>query len=277
MKKIRRSSLAVLLLAFVAWSATAQAELVERVVDGDTIVVQGVGKLRLIGVDTPKLGDSRPDVEQMARAAAEFVQRTAAGKIVRLEYDWQRTDRYGRTLAYAYLPDGRMLNTEIIRAGFGFAYTKYPFKYQEQFPAIEREAREARRGLWGDGLKTARPLSKPVALAIADAAQVSANSETVYVTRTGKAYHRNGCRSLAKSRIPMALSEAAARYKPCSICKPPIAGSTQAIAPALSVPPPRVSSSGEVTAGRCHAITKKGSQCSRKASAGSRYCWQHQR
>ncbi|HEY8535915.1 MAG TPA: hypothetical protein VIL25_05680, partial [Vicinamibacterales bacterium] len=44
---------------------------------------------------------------------------------------------------------------------------------------------------------------------------------TVYVTRTGKKYHRDGCRSLARSRIPMKLSEAARRYGPCAVCRPP--------------------------------------------------------
>jgi micrococcal nuclease len=273
---IRRVSVAVA-CAFVALSATADAQPVERVVDGDTIVVQGIGKVRLIGVDTPELGDSRPEVEQMARAAADFVQQTAGGKVVRLDYDWQRLDRYGRTLAYVYLPNGRMLNTEIIRAGFGFAYTKYPFKYQEQFPNIEREAREGRRGLWGDGLETARPLSKPVALASADVAQASDARQTVYVTRTGKAYHRAGCRSLSRSQIPIPLADAAARYRPCSNCKPPVPGGAQAVSPAVSSPPSQSSSSGEVTSGRCQAITKKGTQCLRRAKAGSQYCWQHGR
>lgn len=45
---------------------------------------------------------------------------------------------------------------------------------------------------------------------------------TVYVTKTGEKYHRDGCRYLSRSRIPMSLSEAAKRFGPCSVCKPPI-------------------------------------------------------
>jgi micrococcal nuclease len=71
------------------------------------------------------------------------------GKPVRLEYDLQRQDKYGRTLAYIYLEDGRFVNAEIIKQGYGFAYTRFPFKFLEQFRQLEREAREAKRGLWG--------------------------------------------------------------------------------------------------------------------------------
>jgi len=44
---------------------------------------------------------------------------------------------------------------------------------------------------------------------------------TVYVTKTGEKYHRDGCRYLRRSKIPMSLKEAATRYEPCSVCKPP--------------------------------------------------------
>jgi hypothetical protein len=56
-----------------------------------------------------------------------------AGKRVRLEYDQQRQDKYGRTLAYVYLENGTFVNAEIIRQGYGFAYTRYPFKYLSNF------------------------------------------------------------------------------------------------------------------------------------------------
>jgi micrococcal nuclease len=70
------------------------------------------------------------------------------GKEVRLEYDWQKRDKYGRLLAYVYLKDGTFLNAEIIKQGYGFAYTKYPFNYLDEFRRYEREARENGRGLW---------------------------------------------------------------------------------------------------------------------------------
>ena len=71
------------------------------------------------------------------------------GKKVRLEYDWQKRDKYGRLLGYVYLEDGTFLNAEIIKQGYGFAYTRFPFKYLEDFRKYEREARESNKGLWG--------------------------------------------------------------------------------------------------------------------------------
>jgi len=121
---------------------------VERVVDGDTIDLDGGERVRLIGVDTPELHHPNKPVEYFAREAAEFTRRLCLGKRVRLEYDQQDEDRYHRTLAYVYLEDGTFVNAEIIRQGYGFAYTRYPFAHLEEFRALEREAREARRGLW---------------------------------------------------------------------------------------------------------------------------------
>jgi micrococcal nuclease len=63
------------------------------------------------------------------------------GKRIRLEYDQQRHDQYGRTLAYVYLENGTFVNAEIIRQGGGFANRRFPFKYLEEFRTLEREAR----------------------------------------------------------------------------------------------------------------------------------------
>jgi micrococcal nuclease len=130
-------------------NATALLPTVTRVIDGDTIVVDGVGAVRLIGVDTPETVDPRRPVEYFGKEASDFTKQLATGKRVRLEFDHDRTDRYGRTLAYVYLqPENLLLNAEIIREGYGFAYTQFPFRMMEQFRALEREAREAGRGLW---------------------------------------------------------------------------------------------------------------------------------
>ena len=96
-------------------------------------------------------------------------------------------------------------------------------------------------------------------------------STTVYVTRTGEKYHRDGCRYLARSRRPIGLPEAAATYGACSVCRPPVLSSPsapRAAAKAESSAPPWTSS-------QCQATTKKGTQCSRKAQSGRAFCWQH--
>ncbi len=127
---------------------------VTRVADGDTIAVRYAGRtvtVRLIGVDTPELGDRRrpgAPPQPFAREAADWLRRTLDGREVRLEYDRERTDRYGRTLAYVFLPDGTFVNRELVRQGYARAYTRFPFKFREQFVADEATARREKRGLW---------------------------------------------------------------------------------------------------------------------------------
>lgn len=123
---------------------------VVRVVDGDTLLLDGDERVRLIGVNTPETKDPRRPVEHFGKEAAAFTRRMAEGRRVRLEFDQERHDRYGRTLAYVYLDDGTFLNAEIIRQGYGFAYARFPFRYANDFRAFERDARENRRGLWAE-------------------------------------------------------------------------------------------------------------------------------
>ena len=122
---------------------------VTRVIDGDTIVVESIGTVRLIGVDTPETVDPSEPVQCFGPEASAFTRQTLAGRSVRLEYDTDRIDRFGRTLAYVYLADGLFLNAELVRLGYGYAYTFFPFRFFDQFVALEAQAREARRGLWG--------------------------------------------------------------------------------------------------------------------------------
>jgi micrococcal nuclease len=125
---------------------------VERVVDGDTLLLDGGVRVRLIGVDTPET--VRPDhpVEPFGPEASDFTERMVEGRFVTLEFDRERRDRYGRVLAYVYDADGRMLNEELIRAGFSPAETQYPYRSDRKrlFQQAEDEARSAGRGLWGE-------------------------------------------------------------------------------------------------------------------------------
>lgn len=122
-----------------------------RVVDGDTLLLDGHERVRLIGVNTPESVDPRRPVERFGKEAAAFTRRLAEGRRARLEFDQERYDRHGRTLAYVYLEDGTFVNAEIIRRGYGYAFTRYPYRFATDFRAFEREAREQRRGLWAGG------------------------------------------------------------------------------------------------------------------------------
>jgi micrococcal nuclease len=126
---------------------------VVKVVDGDTVRVQRgkrTATVRLIGVDTPETMHPNKPVERYGKEASAFTRRLLLGERVRLEYDQQRRDRYGRTLAYVYRErDGLFVNAEIIRRGYGHADTRFPFRHLDEFRRLEREARQKRRGLWG--------------------------------------------------------------------------------------------------------------------------------
>ena len=150
----------LVVLALLLAAPPAEAQLVERVIDGDTVVVRGVGRVRLIGVDTPETVDPRRPVEFFGREASAFTKRLLEGQQVRLEYDRERTDRYGRTLAYVYLRDGTFANAEIVRRGYGHAYTRFPFRHLDRFRRLEREAREAGRGLWAGGAAGSQPAGR---------------------------------------------------------------------------------------------------------------------
>ncbi len=123
----------------------------ERIVDGDTIVLSGGVRVRYIGIDAPET--KRPDmpVEPFGPQAAERNRQLVAGRRVRLEYDTERTDQYGRSLAYVHV-DGRFINAELVAGGYAEA-KRYGDnrRYAELFDYLELRAREAGKGMWGRG------------------------------------------------------------------------------------------------------------------------------
>lgn len=144
----------------LAASAAEVRGRVSWVYDGDTINVDGVGKVRLIGIDTPETkSSSRDDTYQRvgislrqlrigAKQAKNFLLREAKGKNVTLTFDRDKVDRYGRTLAYATLSDGRMLNRELLKEGLARVYRRFEFEFKDDFLRTEAAARGAGRGLW---------------------------------------------------------------------------------------------------------------------------------
>lgn len=124
---------------------------VERVVDGDTLLLENKARVRLIGVDAPESVKPNSPVEPFGAEAAEFTRQwiAAAGGQVMLEFDREPKDRYDRYLAYVWV-DRRMLNEELLRAGLATALTQYPYSetLKHRFLAAQSEAQAAGRGVW---------------------------------------------------------------------------------------------------------------------------------
>lgn len=148
-----RLLVAVLLLLLSA--APAFAELLEgrvvRIVDGDTIHVRvgsRVEKVRYIGVNTPEVHHPQRGEEPGGREAAAINRSLVEARDVRLETDVQTRDRHGRLLAYVWVGD-TMINAELVRRGYAQVMTVPPnVRHQRLFLGLQREARDAGRGLW---------------------------------------------------------------------------------------------------------------------------------
>jgi len=133
---------------------------VKEFADGDTITVDMNGtpeKIRFIGVDTPETQDPRKAVQCYGKAASEFTKRFIGNQPVRLEADPINTnrDRYNRLLRYVYLQDGTLVNAEIIKQGYGFAYTSFPFTKVDEFRNLQKQAQDQKAGLWSSCQPTA--------------------------------------------------------------------------------------------------------------------------
>jgi micrococcal nuclease len=133
----------------LTWPSVAAAQRVRQVIDGDTITVSGVGVVRLLGVDAPEKTGGYRQSEPFGDAASLFMRRLVDGQVVTLAYDGPRKDQYNRTLAYVVLADGRLANAEIIRAGLAETYRRFDHARKPELLAAEREAKDARRGMWG--------------------------------------------------------------------------------------------------------------------------------
>lgn len=181
-----------------------------RVIDGDTIVVLLNGreeKVRLIGIDTPEKG--RPYFEEATKKTASLV----LGKEVLLKKDVSERDKYGRLLRYVYVGN-IFVNAELVRLGYAMVYTYPPdVKYADYFVRLQREAREAKRGLWG--------------LQEEETDSNNAGQNSYYVaSKNSDVFHHPWCR-WAKKIYPSNLitfksreEAVASGRRPCKTCNP---------------------------------------------------------
>lgn len=133
---------------------------VRRVIDGDTLVLSTGSRIRLIGVDTPELSANSQDEVRLARAATEYTRQFVGDGEVRLEFDRERLDHYGRFLAYVYVGD-RLLNEELIRQGHGRALLDFNYseRFKRRFRKAEDEAKQSGIGIWAKSFAVPAPLT----------------------------------------------------------------------------------------------------------------------
>ena len=141
---------AALFLTAAAPSGLPQAR-VQRVIDGDTVVLENGRHVRLIGINAPEYEPWKKIIQPYGKEAKEFLTRLIDGKTVEIEEDVEKTDKYGRALAYLWLPDGRMANVLVVREGLARArYYKPNGAHRQEFSQEEKAAKAAQKGVWSD-------------------------------------------------------------------------------------------------------------------------------
>lgn len=150
----------IFLFTFLFFFAQAQLQentwyKVSKITDGDTFYVMTKNsekfKIRLIGIDAPESYNvgKKFRKEYFGKEAKVFATNLLKNKKVKLTFDVQKTDRYGRILAYAYLENGVFLNQYLVENGFAVVSTFPPnVKFVEKFTQAERNARKLKLGMW---------------------------------------------------------------------------------------------------------------------------------
>jgi micrococcal nuclease len=120
-----------------------------RVIDGDTIVIEGGEHVRYLGVDTPETVHPTKPVQCYGPEASAANRRLVEGRRVRLEQDVSDRDAYGRLLRSVYV-DGLDASAELVRQGYGYVIGIPPdISHLAEYASLEDTAREEHRGLWG--------------------------------------------------------------------------------------------------------------------------------
>lgn len=120
----------------------SEVAVVTKVVDGDTLVLVGGERVRLLGINAPESG------EKCFQEAAERLRELVGGKEIRMEKDIEERDQYGRLLRYVYLGNV-LVNEEMVKGGYAHVYLyNNTLRYKDQLMEAEKEAKGAGRCLW---------------------------------------------------------------------------------------------------------------------------------
>lgn len=189
-------------------TSTANLVRVVRVVDGDTIELEGGEKVRYIGIDTPETVDPRKPVQCFGLEASAENKKLVEGQLVRLEKDISERDKYGRLLHYVWVGD-TFVNLKLVADGFARVSTYPPdVAHQAEFLAAEKTAQESNLGLWNSC-----PSVKNTAVVVPSNQTASnpPNSNCLIkgnISASGeKIYHLQGCDYYTQTKIDLSRGE----------------------------------------------------------------------
>jgi endonuclease YncB( thermonuclease family) len=156
--ELRMQFLHVLLVATIAFIQTSpliarngrsDLVLVRSVIDGDTIVVSTLGRVRLLGIDAPEIGRGFDTSAPFGREARDRLTQILLHRWVRLEQDGATLDTYNRHLAYVVTGDGTFVNATMVREGLARVSARTQLTRLNELQHAEAEAQAFRRGMWG--------------------------------------------------------------------------------------------------------------------------------
>jgi micrococcal nuclease len=148
MKRIGVLAILFCLIMVLAGNSFAKEYVVNKIIDGDTVQLDTGEIVRYLGIDTPELFVKGSGPEFFAREAARYNKKLVFMKKVKLEFDVEKKDRYGRLLAYVFVKNV-FVNAELVRLGYAKAMIKPPNeKYKDLFLNHQKKALDEERGLW---------------------------------------------------------------------------------------------------------------------------------
>jgi micrococcal nuclease len=205
--KLKKLFLLIILASLCLSMAPADYRSVNFIYDGDTILLNGGDKVRYLGIDAPEIDHNGGKSEFMAHAARNFNNKLVKGARVKLEYDQEKRDQYGRHLAYVFLENGDMVNAVLLRKGLAHVLLySLNVKYKALLLDCQRKAMKERLGIW-------RKLPK--------------REDKYYLgNRSSYRFHRPSClfgRKISRRNIVRFRSRYDAfwsGYSPCRRCRP---------------------------------------------------------
>ncbi|MBI9084315.1 MAG: thermonuclease family protein [Desulfobacterales bacterium] len=204
MKRLIHIALVGIWVALASAGTDATTGRVRFVIDGDTIILADGRTVRYIGIDAPEIDHDDQRAQPFAYEARRFNEKLVGGSPVRLEFDRERRDRYGRILAHIFTADGRLVTEAILASGFAHVFPKKPnLKYGERLLSGQRTAMERGVGKWQNG---------------------QGAGEAYIGNRNSRRFHRPDCpfaqRITGKNRVSFTSRYTAfyAGYAPCRAC-----------------------------------------------------------